>query len=271
MKGAGKCGKERNPQGGFKETGMKEKWTTRVKIKRISKYVMIICLVFLVILAGFTLYGDKVGNFVVILKEDKVKISACLTKNFNKDLTSRFDVPGIEYLSAATYGELPDSIKEGIGIKNDEKRRYMAFSFYLLNLTDRAIEYDMSVEIVDELAGTKDRNYKPSDALRILVLEERELDGELEGSGALKADGRVFAREESSQEGIDELAKAEYPQDKITYFLDDKLIVNETNIPFALKEVKKYTVVIWLEGYDISCKDELIGGRLKMRMNFSAY
>lgn len=249
---------------------MKEKWTTRLKIKRISKYVMIFCLVFLVILAGFTLYGDKVGNFVVVLKEDKVKISACLTKDFKNDKTSRFDVPGIEYLSDTTFHDLPDTLPNDVGVKNDEKCKYLAFSFYLLNLTDRAVSYDMSIEIVDEWTG-KDENYKPSDALRILILEEREFDENMEGNKNLKADGAVYARREDSQEGIDELKAANYPPDKVTYFSEGDVIVNEKEIPFGLNEVKKYTVVLWLEGYDISCKQELIGGRLKMKMSFSAY
>lgn len=249
---------------------MKGKWTTRLKIKRISTYVMIFCLIFLVILAGFTLYGDKVGNFVVILKEDKVKISACLTKDFENDKTSRFDVPGIEYLSDTTFQDLPDSLPHDVGIKNDEKNKYIAFSFYLLNLTDRAIDYDMSIEIVDELAG-KNGNYKPSDALRILILEEREMDENLEGNKNLKEDGTLYAKEEDSQEGIDELKAANYPADKVTYFADDDVIINQKENSFAVDGVIKYTVVIWLEGYDISCKDELIGGRLKMKMNFNAY
>lgn len=250
---------------------MREKWTTRLKIKRISKYVMIFCSIFLVLLAGFTLYGDRAGNFVVVLKEDKVKISACLTKDVKNDLTSRFEVPGIEYLSDTTFRELPDSLPDGIGFKNDAKRKYMAFSFYLLNLTDRAISYDISIEIVDELAGTRDRSFKPSDALRILILEERELNGDLQGKGALKTDSKVYAREESDQAGKDALEAADYPSDIITHFSEGNIIVKEKGVPFALSEIKKYTVVLWLEGYDISCKQELIGGRLKMRMTFEAY
>ena len=250
---------------------MKDKWTTRLKLKRISRYIIIFCLVFFIILAGFTLYGDKVGNFTVILKEDKVKISACLSKDFKSDITSRFDVPGIEYLSATTYHDLPDSLPQGVGIKNDEQRKYMAFSFYLINFTKQEIGYDLSIEILDELAGTKDKNYKPSDALRILILAENEMDDNLEGNKSLKEDGMVYARQESSQAGIDELKAANYPEGKVTYFLDDSVIVKQQGISFKEGGVRKYTVVIWLEGYDISCKNELIGGRLKMRMNFKAY
>ena len=233
--------------------------------------MLIFCLVFLIVLAGFTLYGDKVGNFTVILKEDKVKISACLTQDFKSDLTSRFDVPGIEYLSATTYHDLPDSLTRDVGIKNDEQRKYMAFSFYLINFSERAIGYDLSVVILDELAGTKDKNYKPSDALRILILAENDIDDDLEGSASLKEDGTVYARQEDSQAGIDELKAANYPEGKVTYFLNESAIIKQQGIPFAKGGVRKYTVVIWLEGYDISCKNELIGGRLKMRMNFNAY
>lgn len=250
---------------------MKDKWTARLKFKRISKYVMIFSLVFLVILSGFTLYGDKVGNFVVVLKEDKVRISACLTKNFDGDLTTRFDVPGIEYLEPTTYKELPESLTRDIGIKNDLKKKYLAFSFYLLNLTDRDINYNIFVEILDELPGTRDKRYLPSDALRMLILEENEMDENMEGSKRLKEDGALYAREESSIEGVHALEDAEYPEGKAIDFLDDSVIIKQEALAFKQNEVKKYTVVLWLEGYDISCKSELIGGRLKMKMSIEAY
>ena len=250
---------------------MKDKWTRRVIIKRISGYVIIFCLVFLLVLTGFTLYGDRAGNFAVVLKEDKVKIAACLTKDFASDQTSHFDVPGVEYLSATTYHALPDSLSQGIGVKNDENKKYMAFSFYLLNLTERDINYDILVEITDELAGTKNENYRPSDALRFLILEESELNDELEGNKSLKEDGTVYARQEDSQEGLDELNAANYPEDKVTYFEKGSEIIQCKENALALGAVKKYTVVMWLEGYDISCTNELIGGRLKMQMNICAY
>ena len=250
---------------------MRDKWILRLKLKRLSRYVILVCLVFLLTLAGFTLYGDRAGNFVVVIKEDKVKIAACLTKNFESDLTSRFDVPGIEYLSATTYQELPDSISSGIGVKNDEHNQYMAFSFYLINFTERAVNYDLSIEILDELAGNADDSYKPSDALRILILTESELNEDFEGSASLKADGEVYARKEDSQEGIDELKPAGYPDGKVIDFLEGDTIVKTVGNDFDEDGILKFTVVIWLEGYDISCKPELIGGRLKMKMSINAY
>lgn len=250
---------------------MRDKWITRLKLKRLSRYVILVCLVFLLTLGGFTLYGDHVGNFVVVIKEDKVKIAACLTKDFENDKTSRFDVPGIEYLAPTTYHELPDSVSSGIGVKNDENNQYMAFSFYLLNLTERAVNYDLSIEILDELAGTKDDGYKPSDVLRILILTESELNEEFEGSASLKEDGKVYARKEDAQEGMDALKPAEYPDGKVTDFLEGDTVVKTEGNEFDEDGILKFTVVLFLEGYDISCTPELIGGRLKMKMSINAY
>ncbi len=251
---------------------MNEKWATRLKIKRISKYVMIFSLVFLLILSGFTLYGDKVGNFVVVLREDKVKIAACLSKDFERDATTYLSIPGVDKLDATTYADIPDTLTAGAGVKHGEKGKYMAFSFYLLNRTESAITYDVSLKIIDELAGKGNTTYKPSDALRVLILEENEMNGELEGNKNLKADGTVYAKSETSEGAVRELEKAHYPQDKVVDFLtEDKTIIKRQGIPFEQNAVTKYTVVMWLEGWDISCKDELIGSRLKMEMNFDAY
>ena len=251
---------------------MDEKWAKRLKIKRISKYVLIFCLAFLVILAAFTLYGEKVGNFVVVLKEDKVKISACLTKDFEKDQSTYLTIPGVEHLQATTYQYIPDTLASGVGIKHEERGKYMAFSFYLINRTDSAIAYDIKVELTDEKAGTGNKTHKPSDALRVLILEESELNEELEANKSLKADGTVFARKEESQQAIDELAPANYPEGKVVNFVDEgKTIIKQQGISFEANGIKKYTVVLWIEGFDISCKDELLGSRLKMKMSIDAY
>ena len=43
--------------------------------------------------------------------------------------------------------------------------------------------------------------------------------------------------------------------------------LTEQEIVALRKEVDKYTVVIWLEGNDPECINDIIGGELKMQMN----
>jgi hypothetical protein len=43
--------------------------------------------------------------------------------------------------------------------------------------------------------------------------------------------------------------------------------MSELRENFQPGEVDKYTVVIWLEGNDPECINDIIGGELKMQMN----
>ena len=229
------------------------KWTTRLKIMRITRIAMIFCLVFLVLFAGFSLYGSKVGNFVVRIEEQNVKISACITENTEKDATTRFSVPGIKGQDAATLSDLPERLSEGIGVKNDDKhKRYLAFSFYLLNRSERAVGYDMTGVIVDRVG-------RAIDVLRVLLI----------AGAKTTAGGEIFAKPE------DEAGKAHLIANNITYetkdFISDEIVLKKTVEGFEVGGVVKYTVVLWLEGWDVACTDELFGDRLKMRMNIQAY
>ena len=38
---------------------------------------------------------------------------------------------------------------------------------------------------------------------------------------------------------------------------------------FKKGEIDKFTIVIWLEGNDPECTDEIRGGKIKFSMNFS--
>ncbi len=51
-------------------------------------------------------------------------------------------------------------------------------------------------------------------------------------------------------------------------FLSDELVTTFTLNDVAPDEVHKYTVVLWLEGDDPDCTDELIGGHIGMHMDF---
>ncbi len=53
------------------------------------------------------------------------------------------------------------------------------------------------------------------------------------------------------------------------YSVEDKIIMLQQNENFKVGDVDKYTIVIWLEGDDPECTDELIGGEIKMHMTLT--
>ena len=52
-------------------------------------------------------------------------------------------------------------------------------------------------------------------------------------------------------------------------FYSDNVIMLEKNENFQVDSEDKYTIVIWVEGDDPDCTDELIGGEIKMNMRLT--
>lgn len=58
-------------------------------------------------------------------------------------------------------------------------------------------------------------------------------------------------------------------EDGCVEFLSSTVIARKQVKAFAPGDIKKYTIVLWLEGNDADCVDALIGGTLKVAMMFS--
>ena len=57
------------------------------------------------------------------------------------------------------------------------------------------------------------------------------------------------------------------PEPNTIPFNTEKEIISEQREEFASGEIDKCTVVIWIEGNDPECLDDLIGGEIKMHMD----
>ncbi len=51
-------------------------------------------------------------------------------------------------------------------------------------------------------------------------------------------------------------------------FEDDETVMITTTEEFEVDEVDKYTIVIWVEGNDPECLDDIRNGHVRMRMLF---
>jgi len=58
------------------------------------------------------------------------------------------------------------------------------------------------------------------------------------------------------------------PMFETTPFTNAVTVTDFVREDFVIGEVDKYTVVIWLEGEDPECVNDILGGELKMSMNF---
>ena len=58
------------------------------------------------------------------------------------------------------------------------------------------------------------------------------------------------------------------PEPNTTPFHSIDKVMSQTNEAFEVGSVDKYTIVVWLEGNDPECIDNIIGGRVRLEMNF---
>ena len=123
---------------------------------------------------------------------------------------------------------------EANGSHNGEN--YIAYTFYIENEGEETINYWYMV-LIDDVIKNVD------EAARVMIYKNGEK--------------TVYAKTNS-------LTK-EAEKDTKPFFSKDKAVVEQRN-RFAPGDVDKYTIVIWLEGDDPDCTDNILGGEIKMHM-----
>lgn len=137
-----------------------------------------------------------------------------------------------------TYSWLPTDLDTS---KNGEHngKNYVAYTFYCKNEGDEEIDYDAVLDITG-VAKSAD------EAARVMVYKN--------GKPQVYAKGQYEKREQ--------------PETDATIFVNDKTVMGTKTEKFKPGDVDKYTIVIWIEGKDSECVDEIRDGWVRMRMLF---
>jgi hypothetical protein len=139
-----------------------------------------------------------------------------------------------------------DEVGEANGDYIDLDYEYLAFTFYIINSGTETVDINYHMRITDV--------YRNADeAIRIAIIED----------GVQS----IFQKEDK----IFPLDFEGYPEDMptVTNFLTDETVMRGRFTNFKPGDVKKFSIVMWLEGYDPDSNDQLIGGRFKSFMNFA--
>lgn len=261
------------------------KWMKRLKWMRISKYALIITLLLSLVFAGFTVYGAKTGNFNIFLRGDDVFLSIYM-KEDRSDEGDHLTVPTLDDMDNTTFSHLVNlrrnEIVPGLGPKNDEfSQQFLCFSFVLVNQSDIMVNYDMQLIITDSRRGSY--GGRVVSALRVLVFEEKDyVNGEPSEYETLRTEeeqkeffqsGEIYALAETEEEKalLQERLEEKYLAYDTKDFISETQIFWEKRLDFAAKAEIKYTFVMWLEGCDKDCVNDLYGGKIKMRLDIHGY
>lgn len=220
-----------------------EKVKKREQKIKILKITILLILLFLIILYFILRIVYELGDFTVSLdpqleeKSGLVMYERLADKQHKRILKAE----KLEYMDNICVKWLPDNLSEGEGSHNGDN--YLAYSFYLENQGVDPINYWYTI-ISDDVIKNVDR------AIRIMVIRNDEQ--------------TIYAKANETT------GEAEIFGDEITtpFYSSTNLILQQRQ-NMQPGEIDKFTIVIFLEGDDPDCTDELIGGEMKMHMDIT--
>lgn len=208
-----------------------------------------------------TYYGTQVGNFVITVEGRKYQSLSLSDKEDRSIPTSRLLAKSMRECLDADYSMIPQDIDEGMGNKNDTVNlRYLAYTFYLINSGDIALNYTMSYNIV--------RSEKQLESIiRIMVIK----DGERTVYAKAREDSGHFGEPEGvfiDENGRDPEAT---PLFYTVPFQEDatNTVIKETIYDFPAGSYSKYTVVMWLDGWDLQETNYMMSAAIQTEIVFN--
>ena len=210
--------------------------------KRLRKIFLILIVLLLFLLLFFYLVVGVVynrGNFSITLDENLY---------FDRGLIM-YDDPEYKVYRPELYAEapdfynisqywLPEDITEyGGGSHNGQS--YLAYTFYVENIGEEIRDYWSEVYIEDVTRNV-------DDAVRIRIYRNDEY--------------VTFAKARPNGEA----------ENNTVAFLDDHIAGRIHIENMKPGDIDKYTLVIWIEGSDAECTDDILGGEFGVRLRFNS-
>ena len=216
-----------------------EKVRRREQRLRLLKIILVIIVVLLSLLYIVLKLIYEVGNFTVTLDtSSNIRGALVIYENRKQKLClDTLKADELEFMTNIAEEWIPRDIHSGPDGSNNGQN-YIAYTFYAENQGEEVINYWTTIEITDVIKNA-------DEAIRVKVIKDNV--------------ETTYAKPSVTGE----------PEPGTKSFWDDGVVMLEKSENFKPKEVHKYTVIIWIEGNDPQCLDDIIGGEVKMRMRLT--
>ena len=217
-----------------------KKFMREKKVKRILLIVLL--LIFLILLVLYYTIGIiyNNGNFSVTLDKNLYFDDGLIIYDDDTYKVYRPELlaPAPETFDNISYRWLPEDIPNRIGGSSNGDN-YLVYTFYIENTGNDVSDYWNEVEIIDVIKNV-------DEAVRVRIYKDGEVVTYAKKSATGEAEPNTIA------------------------FKDDKTIALEHTTNFKPGDIHKYTLVLWIEGSDPECTDNILGGEFKVQMNFNS-
>lgn len=205
-------------------------------LSRVIKMGLLILLLFFSLLYLVLYVVNSKGYFTIKLDKNlKAERHILLSSDseFSAE-TVEIKVKGLEYMDNITESWIPmDEVikKEG----DNSGDNYIAYTYFIKNDGEQKTDYKSKI-VVESVIKNVD------DAVRVAVFTNGEK--------------KVYAKK----------AKNGKEEPNTIAFLSNHLIMEQERNGLEPGQMDRYTILVWLEGKDPECNDDIIGGEMKMSM-----
>ena len=235
-------------------------------------------LVLLAVMFLFSLVEQMRGRFTINLSEDM------MNKGFRLSETIDFDTPStVLYcepqtnVPATTISKIPKDVMDGEGLYDNHA--FVAYSFFMKFEGEETGFYNYELKINSE-------GLDASKAAWVMLFDQDQMaffahlgeDGQPEAVPAQDDNSRGFVEAFFKDYAIypDEQYEVIAQREDRTYyrviplpFESDSVVTRGASIRIEPEEAHKFTVVMWLEGEDPECTNDIIGGHVGLEMDFA--
>ncbi len=204
---------------------------------RILLVTILTLMAFMLGMYGATAVVSDGGQYTVFVSDDAKStkgISLSETSDFANP-SVRLECKGIEEMTNISERSIPSGLHDLEGSNNGA--HYIAYTFFLKNIGETPINVEESMQVDSSIKGT-------DEAVRVRVYKN----GEEKTYAKLGADG------------MPEYGTIPFGEEKVF-----KLVAQNVQAG----EIIRYTIIIWLEGDDPQCLDNIRGGAVKLSMSFA--
>lgn len=201
--------------------------------------VLICVALFMAVLFGISFMQENMGNFTINLNRlELFRRGVAIADNSQfEGATARLTAEAVSDGTNIAADDLPNNLDEIDGSHNG--KTMLAYTFYIRNAGKEDLSYNAKLKIDSASKGVEK-------AARVRVYRN----GEPTTYAAPAANG-------GNEAGCEN-------------FESDEVVCHLANGTFKVGYVDKYTVVIWLDGDDPECIDNIIGGAVEFAMDFDS-
>ncbi len=227
-------------------------------------------------LYAFSTVTELRGHFTINLADSLVNQGFELsdTADFAHP-TSRLYGEVVEDAPCISVANLPANLDQIDGSHNG--RNYFAHTFYIAKRGEGAADVRVTLAINSESKAVSKAIWAVlyQDGVPTVYARANSTNGEAESLPAMEDNRRGYTdipcldmQTHPQLQEIRQVSGRGYYRLTPTSFQDDETVTTFVLNGIVEDEVHKYTMVLWLEGDDPDCTDELIGGHVGMHMDF---